>query len=252
MIKIILQSMKSRRLNNILMVVQFTIGFVALLVGIGCVENVLQYKRNVESLAPLETVHISVGEFVFSDNPAAALSEYRSVFSQVQESGLADGLGLFESLSVYDSDEIGRQGFRLYELDMGCLAMTGLSLQKGTEAPLKDYDRASGIVPIVVSASLSGQYQMGERYSLFYVNGETYEYEEIQVEVAGVLEPSQRFWLGGATRLSENISRNKDFILAPPVYGFSGRHYLFYEYIASTVRDQDRERDETGTDKEHI
>ena len=107
MIKIILQSMKSRRLNNILMVVQFTIGFVALLVGIGCVENVLQYKRNVESLAPLETVHISVGEFVFSDNPAAALSEYRSVFSQVQESGLADELGLFESLSVYDSDEIG-------------------------------------------------------------------------------------------------------------------------------------------------
>lgn len=220
MIKIILQSMKSRRLNNILMVVQFTIGFAALLVGIGCVENVLQYKRNVESLAPLETVHISVGEFVFSDNPAAALSEYRSVFSQVQESGLADGLGLFESLSVYDSDEIGRQGFRLYELDMGCLAMTGLSLQKGTEAPLKDYDRASGIVPIVVSASLSGQYQMGERYSLFYVNGETYEYEEIQVEVAGVLEPSQRFWLGGATRLSENISRNKDFILAPQFMDF--------------------------------
>ena len=37
--------MKSRRLNNILMVVQFTIGFAALLVGIGCVENVLQYKR---------------------------------------------------------------------------------------------------------------------------------------------------------------------------------------------------------------
>ena len=71
MIKIILQSMKSRRLNNILMVIQFTVGFAALLVGIGCVENVLQYKRNVESLAPLETVHISVGEYGFSDNPAA-------------------------------------------------------------------------------------------------------------------------------------------------------------------------------------
>lgn len=161
MIKIILQSMKSRRLNNILMVIQFTVGFAALLVGIGCVENVLQYKRNVESLAPLETVHISVGEYGFSDNPAAVLSERRSVFSQVQESGLADELGLFESLSVYDSDEIGRQMFRLYELDMGCLAMSELSLHKGSEAPLKNYDRASGIVPIVVSASLSGQYQMG-------------------------------------------------------------------------------------------
>lgn len=203
-----------------LMAVQFTIGFAALLVGIGCVENVLQYKRNVESLAPLDTVHISVGEYAVLGDSAAVLSEYRSVFSQVQESGLADELGLFEPLSVYDSCERGRQGLRLYELDMGCLAMSELSLQEGTEAPLEDYDRASGTVPIVVSASLSGRYQMGERYSLFYVDGETYEYEEVQVEVAGVLEPSQRFWRGGATRLSENIARNKDFILAPQFMDF--------------------------------
>lgn len=35
-----------------------------------------------------------------------------------------------------------------------------------------------------------------------------------------MLEPSQRFWRGGATRLSENISRNKDFILAPQFMDF--------------------------------
>lgn len=126
----------------------------------------------------------------------------------------------FESLEVYDFSGDSQQEFCLYELNNDCFAMSKLSLQEGQIEPLENYDGKFGTIPIVVSSSMSTRYNMGQSYTLSYVNGETYEFEEIQVKVAGVLKPSQRFWRGGSTWLSENIADSKDFILAPQFMNF--------------------------------
>lgn len=220
MIKIVIQSMKCRGLKNILMLIQFTIGFTALLTGLGCINNVLQYKENVEHLASLDTIHIFLEENTELDNTDTMLSKYRNTFLEVQESNLADKLGLFESLEVYDFSGDYQQEFCLYELNADCLAMSKLSLQEGQMAPLENYNTKSGTIPIIVSSSMSTRYHMGQSYTLSYVNGENYKFEDIQVKVIGVLNPSQRFWRGGATWLSENIANSKDFILAPQFMNF--------------------------------
>lgn len=222
MLKMMLQSMKYRKFKNILLVLQFTIGFAALLFGLGSVNNVLQYKKNVEGLAALDTVHISIleGDETMED-PVTMLPEYRNAFLQVQERDLTERMGFFELMHLYENPKDRERQTFLYALNEDGIAMSKLSMQEGSVEPLKNYNREEAQIPVVVSADLEKQYSMGKTYVLSYVSGKTYEYEEISIEVVGVLEPSVRFWCGGSTELSSNITGNKDFLLAPQFMDFT-------------------------------
>lgn len=198
--------------------VQFTIGFTALLFGLSCIFNLLQYKKSIEELAPLDTVHAYINEEDgLLENNINMINEYSNIFQQLREKNLVEKLGLFETMYVYDKPQETKNESRLYILNNDSIEMSNLTLQEGTMSPLESdvHSFENEKIPVVVSAAMKDQYRIGKTYQLYYVNGHTDKYEKIAIEVVGILASSSHFWPGGSTYISENIMNNKEFILAP-------------------------------------
>lgn len=213
--------------------VQFTIGFVALLFGLSCIFNLLQYKKSIEELAPLDTVHAYINEDdSLLENNINMFNEYSNVFKQLREKKLVKKLGLFETMYVYDNTKGTRNESRLYILNNDSIEMSNLTLQEGTMNPLETDVHSLENIPVVVSAAMKDQYRIGKTYQLYYMNGHTDDYEKIAIKVVGILASSVHFWPGGSTYISENIMNNKEFILAPQFKEFEGAmSYAFNSLI---------------------
>ncbi|WP_459954266.1 ABC transporter permease [Paenibacillus pini] len=214
-----------------LLMVQFTIGFATLLFGLSCIFNLLQYKKSIEALVPLDTVHAYINE----KNPLSEksmLNEYSNVFKQLKEKNLVEKLGLFEPMYVYDIPNPNFQEKKneshLNILNNDSIEMLKLTLQEGTIEPLQTDIHSFENIPVVVSAALKDQYRVGQTYPRYYMNGNTDKLEKIEIKVVGVLAPSVHFWPGGSTKISDNIIYNTEFILAPQFKEFESD--LTYAY----------------------
>lgn len=210
--------MINKKSKFLLLIVQFTIGFASLLFGLSCIFNLIQYKKSIEELVPLDTVHAYINEDNgLLENNINMLNEYNSVFKQLREKNLVEKLGLFETMYVYDSPnpQATKNESRLYILNNDSIEMSNLTLQEGTMKPLESDIHSFENIPVVVSAAMKDQYKIGKTYQLYYINAHTDEYEKIEIKVVGIMAPSVLFWPGGSTYISENIINNKEFILAP-------------------------------------
>lgn len=209
----------------ILLIVQFTIGFAALLFGLSCIFNLLQFKRSVESLVPLDTIHAYINEHDdVSEQNINKFNEYNSVFRQLKEKNLVEKLAIFETMYVYDNPnrQDKNNESRLYILNDDSIGMSKLTLYEGSSDSFntKIQSQSDTMIPILVSYALRDQYKVGNNYNLYYINSITQKNEEIEVKVVGVLGASVLFWNGGSTYISENINNNKEFILAPQFKDF--------------------------------
>ncbi|MCJ7840020.1 ABC transporter permease [Lederbergia sp. NSJ-179] len=221
MIRLICQSMINKKSKFLLLMVQFTIGFAALLFGLSCIFNLLQYKKSIEELAPLDTVHAYINEDdSLLEKNINMFNEYNNIFKKLKEKNLVENLGLFETMYVYDSTQETKNESRLYILNNDSIEMSNLTLQEGTTKPLETDIHSLNNIPVVVSAAMKDQYRLGKTYQLYYMNGHTDEYEKITIRVVGILASSVHFWPGGSTYISENIMANKEFILAPQFKDF--------------------------------
>lgn len=222
--------------------VQFTIGFVALLFGLSCIFNLLQYKKSIEELAPLDTVHAYINEDdSLLENNINMFNEYSNVFKQLREKKLVKKLGLFETMYVYDNTKGTRNESRLYILNNDSIEMSNLTLQEGTMNPLETDVHSLENIPVVVSAAMKDQYRIGKTYQLYYMNGHTDDYEKIAIKVVGILASSVHFWPGGSTYISENIMNNKEFILAPQFKEFEGAMSYAFNSLIQLPEQETRE-----------
>ncbi|MFD2745182.1 FtsX-like permease family protein [Paenibacillus yanchengensis] len=224
--------------------VQFTIGFAALIFGLTSIFNLLQYKKSVEALVPLDTVHAYINiDIGLAEKNLDMLNEYSNVFKQLKEKNLVEKLGLFETMYVYDSpnqQEIKKES-RLYILNNDSIEMSKLTLQEGTIKPLETNLHSSKNIPVVVSSALKDQYKVGKTYQLYYINGQTQKYEKIEIKVVGILASSVLFWPGNSTYISENIINNKEFILAPQFKEFELAMSFAYNSLIQLPEHETRE-----------
>ncbi|OCA84084.1 hypothetical protein A8F94_15265 [Bacillus sp. FJAT-27225] len=235
MIRLIYQSMINKKSKFLLLMVQFTIGFTALLFGLSSIFNLLQYKNSIEELVPLDTVHAYINENDgLVENNINRINEYSNVFKQLREKNLVEKLGLFEAMYVYDSPnpQETKNESRLYILNNDSIEMSNLTLQEGSMKPLETDVHSLENIPVVVSAAMKDQFRLGKTYQLYYINGQTDKYEKIAIKVVGILASSVHFWPGGSTYISENIMNNKEFILAPQFKEFElAMSYAFNSLI---------------------
>ncbi|MFD2114775.1 FtsX-like permease family protein [Paenibacillus yanchengensis] len=244
MIRLIYQSMINKKSKFLLLMVQFTIGFAALIFGLTSIFNLLQYKKSVEALVPLDTVHAYINiDIGLAEKNLDMLNEYSNVFKQLKEKNLVEKLGLFETMYVYDSpnqQEIKKES-RLYILNNDSIEMSKLTLQEGTIKPLETNLHSSKNIPVVVSSALKDQYKVGKTYQLYYINGQTQKYEKIEIKVVGILASSVLFWPGNSTYISENIINNKEFILAPQFKEFELAMSFAYNSLIQLPEHETRE-----------
>lgn len=219
MIRLISQSMMKKRSKFLLLVIQFTIGFMALLFGLSSSFYLLQYKKSVEELAPLDTVHLHFDALdPLAEPNKAILNKYSEMFNRLKEKNLVEKLGMFESMDVMDRPQPTDHETRLYLLNEDSLGMSNLPLQEGTLKPLENEVNTHDTIPVVVSAAMKDRFELGKTYQLYYMED---DYQKISLEVVGVLASSAHFWLGGASEVSSQILSNKEFILAPQFKDFA-------------------------------
>lgn len=239
MIKLINQSMSRKKAKFILLMIQFTIGFAALLFGISCIMNLYQYQNSIKELAPLDTVHAYIHDDSLEEN-SNSMHEYSKVFKQLKEKRLVEKLGLFELMYVYNSPQNSGDETQLYVLNNDIIELSNFTLQEGSIATLETDIGTTEDIPILVSAAMKNKYKMGMTYPLYFLNDNQQEYEEITVKVVGVLESSVHFWPGGSTFISENIVTNKEFILAPQFKEFEvNLTYSFNSLITLPTSESD-------------
>ena|GEM_PF-6688741 len=221
MIRLISQSMMKKKSKFLLLVIQFTIGFMALLFGLSSSFYLLQYKKSVEGLAPLDTVHLYFDALdPLAEPNKAILNKYSEMFNRLKEKNLVKKLGMFESMDVMDRPQPTDHETRLYLLNEDSLDMSNLPLQEGTLKRLENEVNTHDTIPVVVSAAMKDRFAMGKTYQLYYMDDD-YDYQKISLEVVGVLASSAHFWLGGASEVSSQILLNKEFILAPQFKEFA-------------------------------
>ncbi len=214
MLKLIYQSLQKRKGKSILLMVQFTIGFSALLFGLSCIDNVFQYRRNVERLASLDSVHAYFSYDSLEEVTPKMIEGYKEIFKKVKELGVLKRWGMFEEISVYEDIKATSQESNVYILNQDMLEMSNFKLQKGSAERLAGEFSKNDIIPVIISASMEQQYKMGDTYSLYY-NDIFVEEQKIKIEIVGVLDSTLCFWSGGGSTISENMTSNTKFILAP-------------------------------------
>lgn len=213
MIKLIFQSALQRDSKVILLLIQFTIGFVALLIGLSSMFHQIEYRKKVETLAPLNAVHFYMDPEVSTDpEDTDIVIKYREVFKEIKEEGLVERLGLFETMYFHENSKSVDFNYQFYILNEDLLEITDYKLEEGSVEPLKNYKKSQEIVPVLVSSALKNDYKIGETYQL-YLNGS--ETGNVEIKVVGILEPSFHFWIGGGSQISNALLDNNKFILAP-------------------------------------
>jgi len=216
LIRLIYQSIVKKKGKFLLLLIQFTIGFAALIFGLSSIFNLLQYKKSIEELAPLDTVHAYINEGdELSENNIDMFNKYSKVFNQLKDKNLVEKLGLFEKMYVYENPQTTKNESHLYILNNDSIKMSNLTLQEGTIKPIKAAVHSLENIPVVVSDAMKKQYKIGKTYQLYYINNHSNQSEKLSIKVVGVLASSVHFWPGGSTYMSENINNNKEFILAP-------------------------------------
>ena len=218
----------------ILLILQFTIGFIALTFGFGLVNYVMQYKKSVEKIVPLESVHLYMnGQDDLAEHNLEIVKKYHSLFEQIKSEGLAKQVGLFELLHIYTESEEDTE--RLYVLNKDSLSMQNFDFEMGGIKELLQYDN-SKVIPIVVSDDMKSVYEFGKVYDFSYLDAQGEE-KSFEAKVAGVLSSDTRYWAGGASIISENVVNNKSFIIAPQFIEYQEELTYMYNAILNPLQD---------------
>lgn len=234
MLRLIYQSLMNKKVKTLLLLFQFTIGFIALTFGLGLMNHVMQYKKCVGKIVPLESVHAYIDE---QDEPAEynskLVNKYRQLFEQVKNEGLVKQVGLFELLHIYTESE--DQTDKLYVLNQDSLAMQDFDLQKGSIHELLHYGDGQTI-PIIISDDMQSVYECGKTYNFSY-NDVKGEEKTFMAKIVGVLSPDNRYWVGGASSISENVLGNKSFMIAPQFIEYQEELTYMYNAILNPIQD---------------
>lgn len=215
MLKLILQSIRKRKKKLILIVIQFIIGFCALLFSLCTIENLLQYRKNIEKLAPLDSYHIFINNDKIEEFNYKTIEKYEKIVNEIKTNHLVEKMGIFERVYLYTVEKNPIEiPTTVIMANSDLLNMAQFQLNSGSYEDLLKYKTTDTIVPVLVSSSLQDTYCLGQEYE-FSLYDENYDMKNIRFKVAGVLDSSMCFWDGGGSSITENVAENKEFIICP-------------------------------------
>ena len=228
MISIILKSFKIHKKKSVLNIIQFSIAFFSLLLSICMVQQVLEYRRNIESIMDSDTVQMSVtedesddeedGEVVGKEPPKTQKDKYSTIYDEIK-SDTNVSIGILDNISVYDENNMVDNAIMV---NKDFINMAKWKFQDGNIEKLVNYND-DDVIPVIVSYSLKDKYKFNEKYSIEYmIDEDTYN---ATIMVVAVADKNSYIFTGNATCISDTIKNKEDFMVFPKIADFSDLAY---------------------------
>ncbi len=228
MISIILKSFKIHKKKSVLNIIQFSIAFFSLLLSICMVQQVLEYRRNIESIMDSDTVQMSVtedesddeedGEVVGKEPPKTQKDKYSTIYDEIK-SDTNVSIGILDNISVYDENNMVDNAIMV---NKDFINMAKWKFQDGNIEKLVNYND-DDVIPVIVSYSLKDKYKFNEKYSIEYmIDEDTYN---ATIMVVAVADKNSYIFTGNATCISDTIKSKEDFMVFPKIADFSDLAY---------------------------
>ena len=223
MISIILKSFKIHKKKSVLNIIQFSIAFFSLMLSICMVQQVLEYRRNIESIMDSDTVQMSVtedesdeqedGEVVGKEPPKTQKDKYSTIYDEIK-SDTNVSIGILDNISVYDENNMVDNAIMV---NKDFINMAKWKFQDGNIEKLVNYND-DDVIPVIVSYSLRDKYKFNEKYNIEYmIDEDTYN---ATIMVVAVADKNSYIFTGNATCISDTIKNKEDFMVFPKIADF--------------------------------
>ena len=220
MISIILKSFKIHKKKSVLNIIQFSIAFFSLMLSICMVQQVLEYRRNIESIMDSDTVQMSVTEDESDgkEPPKTQKDKYSTIYDEIK-SDTNVSIGILDNISVYDENNMVDNAIMV---NKDFINMAKWKFQDGNIEKLVNYND-DDVIPVIVSYSLRDKYKFNEKYNIEYMIDEgTYN---ATIMVVAVADKNSYIFTGNATCISDTIKNKEDFMIFPKIADFSDLAY---------------------------
>ena len=212
MIELIHISLKQQKKNIILLFIQFFIGFFALFYSVAMVENLLQYREQIEEIVSLDTMQILDYTEYDVNEYNAIIKNYQKSVEELKKAEEIEQVGVFEKNYFYTLDnDMLIEGIEVYE---DYLSMVDINLSKGSTVELMRYDGTQKEIPVVVTTEMAKIYPYDSKFQLMWQGGN--EAGIMTYKVVGVISEVSKYFRGNMIPISDSVGTSDEvFFIAP-------------------------------------
>ena len=186
--ELIYNTYRQQRKKAILMLIQFTVGFFALLYSAVMIDNLLRYKEQLGEIVDLGTMQVlDYTENDLSINDSN-IERYIKSIRQLKKEEDIEKLALFQRVIWETSEGDIADGVIAYE---DYFSMVEFKLMEGSVEPLKKYSNDEEEIPVLVTEEFAKIYPYNTTFGIQELKGQ-------KCKVAGVID-SKSYYLGGNT-----------------------------------------------------
>lgn len=206
MFYIIMNSLKRQRKKNLLLLIQFFIGFFALFYAIAMIENVLRYEEQIKNIVPENAIQFINYEDYGVDFEEEAIEKYHKCMEKIQNLSADNQIVLLENkyFKVGEKQE-EMEGIVAY---YDTLSITDFQLIKGSLDELLNYNGES-VIPVLVTEKMEQSYPFGSEFVAQEIN-DFEETRDIRFRVSGVISSDMKYWRGNMVPISDSVQKCED------------------------------------------
>lgn len=236
---IILKSILAKKGKCLMMFIQFTIGFLAILFGLSCYNFLYQHNKIVARLAPLDSLHIVADEEIEQmigqeEEPTVDYDKYTKMYEKIKDCQAVENVALFERDDVVCDGESNSE-CEIYSLNEDALKTANFSLERGDMTDLINY-KSGDVLPVILSYHFDKSWSVGEKHTLTYYTDEGES--SMDIVVAGILQKDMNYWQGGSSDISNSLLGNQSYMVSPQFRAFTSDITYLYNNVI-TVNDKD-------------
>lgn len=186
--ELIYNTYRQQKKKTILMIIQFTVGFFALLYSAVMIDNLLRYKEQLKEIVDLEAIQIldyTENDLNINSNN---IESYINSIRQLRQEEDIEKLALFQRVIWETSEGYMADGVIGYE---DYFSMVKFKLTEGSVEPLKEYTGNEDEIPVLVTEEFAKIYPYNTSFLIPELKGQ-------QCRVTGVIA-SKSYYLGGNT-----------------------------------------------------
>lgn len=201
MIEIIWNSLKQQKKKSFLLLIQFFVGFFALFYAVSMIENMLQYKEQIISLAPENTLQMINYEDYDEELENGTIEKYQKCMKELKEQKEINKIALFESRSYEVGENLEEiKGMVMY---FDTLAMSNFQLEQGSIEHLENY-KGEAIIPVLVTEEMAKTYPYNSEFKARELS-ENHDKKVITYKVEGVISSKMKYWRGNTIPIADSV-----------------------------------------------
>ena len=197
---IILRALKRQKKKNVLLLIQFFVGFLAMFLAIAMVQNIWRYRQQIQQLVPERAIQMANYEEDGQTGEDKQVQAYEKVVQKLEKEKEIERILLFENIILQLDEQEEVEGL---EMHLNTLQTTQFLLTKGSTKELCEY-KGGSVIPILVTQAMESAHPYG---SEFTAREETSKDPKAvkHYRVVGVISEKMKFWSGNMIPASDGL-----------------------------------------------